>query len=153
MICKSPQFARETHLVDTFTRALGEVVLRQIRSLQREFDYTSGKTDVVGVCVNEKVHAFEAKLRDWKVALHQARRNTCYAHYSYVVLPEEKAKKLLTKRLDFEKFGVGLISVSATKCRVAIRATKHKPLMPWLTHKARTNHSNVSPSIGVSGGG
>ena len=35
--------------------------------------------------------AFEAKLKDWRYGLDQAYRNTCFAHKSYVVVPEATA--------------------------------------------------------------
>jgi len=35
--------------------------------------------------------AVEAKLKDWKYALHQAYRNTCFARQSFVLLPKAVA--------------------------------------------------------------
>jgi hypothetical protein len=46
-----------------------------------EFDYSRGRTDVVALRDGEHVIAFEAKLKDWRTALHQAYRNTCFAHH------------------------------------------------------------------------
>lgn len=130
---KPSDFRFETELVEVFLRLVGDGV--NIHSLSQQFDYCSGKTDVVGVGQNERVHAFEAKLKNWKVALHQARRNTCYAHYSYVVLPHSHMPAL-GKYVDFARHGVGLICVSQTKMHVAVPAQEHDPLMPWVTLKA-----------------
>lgn len=130
---KPSDFRFETELVDAFLRLVGDGV--DIHRLSQEFDYCSGKTDVVGVGHNERVHAFEAKLKNWKVALHQARRNTCYAHYSYVVLPDSHMPHL-GKHVDFARHGVGLICVSHTEMRIAVPAQEHEPLMPWVTSKA-----------------
>ncbi len=56
-----------------------------------EFFYSRGRTDVVAVAEDENLITFEAKLTDWRTALHQAYRNTCFAHASYVVLPKKTA--------------------------------------------------------------
>lgn len=133
-------FHSEVELVAAFAECLGAGgLLRNVVGVSHEFDYQSGRTDVVSVCSKEYVHAYEAKLKNWRVALHQARRNTCFAHYSYVVLPAGKRAIPPKKRIDFERFGVGLIVVSESTSRVAIRAQKHKPLMPWLTNAARAS--------------
>ena len=85
-------FTSEQTLVDTFVGLLetnrspwGEV------RLAREFDYSRGRTDVVAVADADTLIAVEAKLTDWKYALHQAYRNTCFAHRSFVLLPKEAA--------------------------------------------------------------
>ena len=74
-------FATEQMLVDRFVGLLeanrtpwGEV------SYTREFDYSRGRTDIVAVASPDTLIAIEAKLKDWKYALHQAYRNTCFAH-------------------------------------------------------------------------
>src|SRR5438105_2952246 len=73
-----------------------------------EFFYSRGRTDVVAVDEDESLIAFEAKLSDWKTALHQAYRNTCFAHSSYVVLPKKTALVAFRFVGEFEKRGVGL---------------------------------------------
>src|SRR2546427_5324293 len=42
--------------------------------------------------------SFEAKLKDWRYALDQAYRNTCFAHKSYVVVPEATALTALDRK-------------------------------------------------------
>lgn len=142
-------FRYEFDLVAAFAGALGAEGSKNILAFCKEFDYLSGRTDLVGVCKKDMVHAYEAKLTDWKRALHQARRNTCFAHFSYVVMP--KIGRIdPKKRLEFEKCGVGLIVVGSTRPRVAIRAQKQEPFMPWLTNTAKkaalSLHSSHAPS-------
>src|SRR5437764_481965 len=60
----------------------------KVQGTAREFDYQRGRTDVVAVSGTGQVVAFEAKLDRWKDAMHQAYRNTCFSHLSYVLLPE-----------------------------------------------------------------
>lgn len=56
-----------------------------------EVFYSRGRTDAVALGDGDILIAFEAKLTDWKTALQQAYRNTCFAHTSYVVLPKAAA--------------------------------------------------------------
>lgn len=101
-----------------------------------EFGYSTGWTDVVGMGGRNVLHAFEAKLKKWKDALDQARKNRCFAHYCYVALPPTTAKVALESREDFEKLGVGLMVVSTEGARLAIRPKKNAPLLPWITRDA-----------------
>ena len=56
--------------------------------------------------------AIEAKLKDWRRALSQAYRYRWFADYSYVVIDEYYCKRAI-KNLDlFEKYNVGLASIS-----------------------------------------
>jgi hypothetical protein len=50
------------------------------RKVAYEFDYASGRTDLLGLGPQDEVHAFETKLSKWREALDQARRNACFAH-------------------------------------------------------------------------
>ncbi|MNY35700.1 hypothetical protein D3C86_1701280 [compost metagenome] len=57
-------------------------------------------------------YAIEAKLKDWKRALKQAYRYRWFAEYSFVVLDSYHSRAAL-KNLDvFEKYNVGLASIS-----------------------------------------
>lgn len=57
-------------------------------------------------------YAIEAKLKDWKRALKQAYRYRWFAEYSFVVLDSHHSSAAL-KNLDvFEKYNVGLASIS-----------------------------------------
>jgi hypothetical protein len=101
-----------------------------------EFFYSRGRTDVVAVAEDESLIAFEAKLTDWKTALHQAYRNTCFAHSSYVVLPKKTALAAFRFVGEFEKRGVGLCYVDDSAL-VVIRVSSHnEPIEPWLAYDA-----------------
>ena len=101
-----------------------------------EFNYNNGKVDIIGKTRDGNLVAFEAKLSRWRVALNQAYRNTSFAHYSYVVLPELSAKKALNELHEFERRGVGLCSVGSHGTKVEIPASRKDPLQPWLTNIA-----------------
>src|SRR6266853_5633998 len=73
-----------------------------------EFFYSRGRTDVVALSDGNTLIAFEAKLKDWKTALHQAYRNTCFAHSSYVLLPKDTALNAMRYLGEFVSRGVGL---------------------------------------------
>lgn len=105
-----------------------------------EFDYRSGRTDVIGQTVDGDVIAFEAKLTRWRDAVHQAYRSISFAHYSYVVLPKSVVDKALRQRHEFERRGIGLCSIDpsteSSVITVEIPATKKEPLLLWLTNTA-----------------
>jgi hypothetical protein len=111
----------------------GPVRCSQVAS---EFDYSSGRTDLVGLGRNEVLHAFEAKLLKWREALDQARRNACFAHYCYVALPKRAADLAIKAREDFRRHGVGLLVLRGREARLAIRPRRNAPLLPWLTKVA-----------------
>lgn len=115
------------------TSRTGPVRCSQIAS---EFDYNSGRTDLVGLGRNDVLHAFEAKLLKWREALDQARRNTCFAHYCYVALPKRAAESAMKARQDFQRHGVGLVVLTGRKATLAIRPRRNAPLLPWLTKVA-----------------
>lgn len=102
----------------------------------QEFDYASGRTDLVGLGYRGTLHAFETKLTKWREALDQARRNGCFAHYCYVALPERVAHLALHEREEFRRHGVGLLVLAGKRGRLAIRPRKNDPLLPWLTESA-----------------
>lgn len=56
--------------------------------------------------------AVELKLRKWKSALEQAHRGKSFAEYQYVVLDSDHVDPALAHRSLFEKYNVGLISLS-----------------------------------------
>src|SRR5437016_1562531 len=78
----------ETRLVDSFERQLLAQACPWARHAhQREYDYRSGKTDLLLLTVGGELLAFEAKLRDWRRGLHQAWRNTSFVNGAYLLLP------------------------------------------------------------------
>ena len=111
------------------------VWLRQ--TLVREFDYSSGRTDLLALTVTNQVAAFEAKLTNWRKAMNQAWRNTSFANEVYVVLPRECSRPALQHRAEFEDAGVGLCLIDEHGVDVVWNSRDHKPVLPWLHNKAR----------------
>ena len=114
-------------------------------SVVSEFDYSSGRTDLIGLSSRAILHAFEAKLLKWREALEQARRNACFAHYTYVALPPRAAERALKAKDDFRRHGVGLLVLTGNEARLAIRPRKNVPLLPWLT-KVALAHLSLDPT-------
>jgi len=82
----------ERELVDDLCFAISSGVPWGTLKLAREFGYGRGRADLIAVDPYGRVIAFEAKIAAWREALHQAYRNTCFADYSYVVLPKKSAR-------------------------------------------------------------
>jgi hypothetical protein len=127
-------FGTEGILVDAFIECLDAVSSPWGRtSIEREFDYRRGRTDVVAVTAEGKVLAFEAKLCRWRDALNQAYRNLCFADLSFVVLPKETAERALQCSAEFSRRGVGVCYVCATGRIVILHdADEAEPLQLWL---------------------
>ena len=102
----------------------------------REFNYIRGKTDLVALRNNTEVLAFEFKLVKWRVALVQAYRNTCFSHYSYMVLPEKVAFRALSHDVDLNLRAVGVCSIQDGKIKVLHRACRTDPIQPRLSSRA-----------------
>src|SRR5580698_5758639 len=134
---KDVAFGAEQVLVDHFVR-----VLAKDRSpwgcvrLIREFDYSRGRTDIVAFGASDTLIAIEAKLKDWKRALHQAYRNTCFAHQSFVLLPKSIALTAFTFQAEFDRRRVGLCYLDDGKVVVLQDSPHTAPLEPWLASAA-----------------
>ena len=102
----------------------------------REFNYLRGRTDVVAVAESNTLIAIEAKLLDWRLALHQAYRNTCFAHRSFVLLPKAAALAAAVFLAEFERRGVGLCYIDTANLVVIHDAPHAAPLEPWLASQA-----------------
>ncbi len=102
----------------------------------REFFYSRGRTDVIAASGGQML-AFEAKLTRWREALHQAYRNRCFAHRSYVVVPSAVATRLLAHVDEFTRRKVGLCAVSSDReVTVMIEADTSEPWQGWLAQEA-----------------
>lgn len=99
----------------------------------REFNYVRGRTDVIAIDENENVFAFELKLTKWSEAVHQAYRNTCFAHSSYVILPDTTAGLACKYVNEFRTRSVGLCSIRNGSIHVILPAAHQDPIQPWLT--------------------
>lgn len=105
--------------------------------VSREFDYSRGRTDVVALSAEGEVLAFEAKLKRWRDALDQAHRNRCFAHRTYVVVPDAVGERALANETEFRRRNVGLCLVSsACEVLVAIEPDTGEPWQPWLSDVA-----------------
>ena len=114
-----------------------------------EFDYRRGRTDILALTVDGKcLIAFEAKLRDWRKALHQAYRNTSFVHRSYVVLPKKAAMQAQCYSGEFTLRKVGLCYTQKEHITILVEPEILNPIEPWLheTAKAAINDSNPRPS-------
>lgn len=130
-------FSDEKSMVSCFIQHL-QVVSSPWGSLKfkTEFYYQRGRTDVVAVAQDGTVIAFEAKLRKWKEALHQAYRNLCFANASFVVMPQELGANMARRRGEFRRFGIGLCTISEDRIDVIYQPPAVQPLQPWLKERA-----------------
>ena len=101
-----------------------------------EFYYQSGRVDIICLTDDRKLIAFEAKLTRWRTAVHQAYRNSSFAHYSYVIIPTEIVANAIKHRREFDRRGLGLCSISPDGISIEISAPQKNPLLSWLTQSA-----------------
>ena len=110
-------------------------------SVGTEFYYMRGRADIVATTESGEVLAFEAKLTRWRTALHQAYRNRCFAHRSFVVLPESVASLASSWEAEFARRGIGLCFVAGDRVVVLLEPKCDEPLHPWLSDRA-TEHAS-----------
>jgi hypothetical protein len=132
-------YPSEKQLVEQFVRTL---VCRDSNpwgqlEVSCEFFYARGRTDVVAILDGNMLIAFEAKLRDWRSALDQAYRNTCFAHKSYVVVPQSTALTAFAYVAEFRSRCVGLCYVDQLgRLAVLEEPEVSAPIEPWITSRA-----------------
>lgn len=130
-------FENEEILTQVFDTALSEAHSPfSPKRIAREFNYKEGRTDIIIFDEQGNLLAFEMKLTKWKQALHQAYRNSSFAHYSYIVVPSKTARLAARQEHEFLRRGVGLCSIDGTRIRIEIDARWAEPLRPWLTESA-----------------
>lgn len=130
-------FATEQMLIDRFVELLeANRTPWGVMRFSREFDYARGRTDIVAVANSNTLIAIEAKLKDWKRALQQAYRNTCFAHQSFVLLPKSTALIAQCFNGEFETRSVGLCYIDAAGLVVLQDSPHTLPLEPWLASQA-----------------
>ena len=105
-------------------------------SVLQEFGYARGKTDIV-ITTEDMVIAVEAKLSDWRRAMDQAYRNTCYAQCSFVLLPSDRARHVMKFIGEFEERGVGLCCIEDGEVEILFAPAVQAPVEPWLTKHVR----------------
>jgi hypothetical protein len=131
-------FKKESRLVAALLRALtGDAIPWHPKGLVREFDYVSGRTDVLALTDTNQLIAFEAKLQDWRRAIRQAWRSTSYVDMAYVVLPADRAYVAKEYCDQFLDYGVGLCLICEDGLRVAIESSRTSPVLGWLSARAR----------------
>jgi len=131
-------FANEKTLVNLFISQLSaERSPWGVVRVAKEFDYQRGRTDIVAHALDDSVIAVEAKLNDWRTAMHQAFRNRCFAHRSYVLLPKDTAMRAHRFAGEFDRRRVGICYLGDAEIVVLHSATKCDPLEPWLSRRAR----------------
>jgi len=130
------QFANEQALVESFLARLGaDGAPWSPQQVATEFYYQRGRTDVVFTADNAII-AVEAKLRDWREAMHQAFRNRCFAHRSYVLLPKPIAVRAYAFAGEFGRRNVGICYLEGDQIVVLHAATATEPVEPWLSRRA-----------------
>lgn len=112
----------------------------------QEFFYGSGRVDVIVVSITGEVVAVEAKLSKWRTALHQAYRNTCFAHHSYVLLPWAIAERAALYLGEFEQRRVGLCALRNGELIIVHDAPRVEPIQPWLAERAVAHARDVAGS-------
>ncbi len=70
--------------------------------------------------LNNKITAFEMKLKDWRKALQQAYRYTYYADKAVVVLPPDTVNIAKQELNLFKQFNIGLWSFNKEKGKFSI---------------------------------
>lgn len=130
-------FKEEVELIDVFrsTISKNESPLN-IQRTEIEFGHLSGRTDVIGLSHEGEIIAVEAKLHNWKIALQQAYKNTCYAHYSYVLLPPSKLNPAIKNENEFQRRKVGLFTLINGEIIILIEAIKTEPFIGRVTAEA-----------------
>lgn len=127
----------EQELVEDFTRHLisGTTPWGRLR-VAHEFAFQSGQTDVIALCEDGRMLAFEAKLTNWRRAVMQAFGGAGFAHQSYVVMPADPPPVVLRNELLFRRREVGLVLVGPSAIEIRIEAPVATPLLPWLSRRA-----------------
>ncbi len=140
-------FASERTLVESFVSRCGgdRSPWGRVR-VATEFDYQRGRTDVIAFTEDESLIAVEAKLRDWRTALHQAFRNRCFAHRSYVLLPKDTAMRAHCFVGEFVRRQVGICYLEDANIVVLHSSAECDPVEPWLSRRAKLHIESAGVS-------
>ena len=130
------QSISESRLVQEFVWSLkGPEAPWDTAQIVCEFFYRSGRANVVVLTGSREIVAFEAKLLRWRDAMHQAYRNRCFAHQSYVALPRKAAQLAHEHVTEFHRRGVGICYVEQGRVVVLHESPRRDPLLPWLSER------------------
>lgn len=131
-------FANEKMLVNSFIlRLSADQSPWGVVQVATEFDYQRGRTDIVAHTLDGSVIAVEAKLNDWRTAMHQAFRNRCFANRSYVLLPKGIAERAHRYAGEFDRRQVGICYLGDKDIVVLHTSDECAPLEPWLARRAK----------------
>lgn len=120
----------------------------KIKGFAQEFNYLSGKTDIIAVTRDKSIISIEAKLSKWKIAIQQAHKNISFSHYSFVLLPLKNANQIFEQNSEeFKKRGIGLITIEFNRLKILIESNFHAPARPWLTDSAILHVENRDASV------
>lgn len=70
-----------------------------------------------------RIVAVEAKVKDWRKALHQAAANMWFASHSFILLPRHRRLSFITE--EAQKIGVGVLVYDGEATKVVIKAKKN----------------------------
>jgi hypothetical protein len=110
--------AASDDLIASATRVGLETVRRNLRTLLADGYVIQPRAKVyrratVAVPLFDRVVTIEAKLRDWRRALVQARAHRAFANETYVAFDSRYEERFLRSAQAFESSGVGLIAVES----------------------------------------
>jgi len=130
-------YPSEKHLVESVSSQLssGKSPWPPL-ALSHEFNFVGGRADIIALDAEGRVLAFEAKLSRWRSAVNQAYKNTAFAHFSYVVLPEPSALVAAQAPEQFRLRSIGLCAACPDGLAVVFEAPQISPLLPGLTTEA-----------------
>lgn len=142
----SERFKTEATLVNCFLSAVdaGKSTFGGLE-VTTEWNHKAGFVDVLARDSSNALIAFEAKLHDWKRAFLQAYKNTAYANRTYVVMPDNAARRALQYESEFKFRGIGLCAIGEGEVRVLIEACEQEPLLSWVRRLAH-QHFDGSPA-------
>lgn len=137
-------------LIADTTRSPKRSILNSIKKL-RKLDYVHQVNDMLYINKSYELpfsfsFAIEAKLKNWKRALHQAHRYKWFADYSYVVLDAKYAEPAIENIDLFKRYNVGLSSITndgvIKRHYRPIRQKPYDPIMQiLLSEKIRQGHA------------
>jgi len=132
-------YVLEQDLVDDFVNKLpfSPFATKEQTYFLTEFNYFRGRTDIVVLGQDNVIFAFEAKLKNWRKALNQAFRNTCFANFSYILVPESVAKYAEKYYEEFLKRSVGICYISNGEIMISYEAKHNKPIQDYLYERVK----------------
>jgi hypothetical protein len=116
-----------------------------------EWDYKTGRADVLARSACGALIALEAKLTDWRRACRQAYRTTAFVKFAYIVVPKSIAEKACAHEQYFAQYGIGLCSFDGIRLDVLIEASAEDEPLGWLTNRAHSTFDELAKISNGSG--